>query len=277
MRAPTPRLAERLEADALASIALAAPADVAAALGLLLVVEDGVVGSFAAAADVLAVNRIVGLGLERPATEAQLDRLLRAAAARGVRRLFVQLAPGHEPAALLTAWVAARGGRLHNRWTRLWRATSDAPTATTSLRVEPLDAAHASGMAAVITTAFGMPADLQPWLAATVGRPGWHHYGAFDGDRVVATGALHVAGGGGWLGFASTLPECRGRGAQGALIARRVADAARLGCDLVVTETMQQTPERPVASYRNMLRLGFTEAYHRPNYVVELHERAEES
>jgi hypothetical protein len=268
--------AERIEADVVASVVLAPPAEVAERLGLYLVVDGGAVGGFAAGADVLAVNRIVALGVERPATEVRLDRMLGSAWARGVRRLFVQLAPGHRPAAL-TRWVEARGGRLHNRWTRLWRATADAPAAGTSLRVAPLDPRHGPEMAAVITTAFGMPAAMEPWLAATVGRPGWRHYGALDGGRIVATGALYAAGGTGWLGFAATLPDARGRGAQGALIARRVADAAALGCEVVVAETMEQTPERPVASYRNMLRLGFVEAYHRPNYVVEFGERGEEA
>jgi predicted acetyltransferase len=40
-----------------------------------------------------------------------------------------------------------------------------------------------------------------------------------------------MARGIGTLAGAATLPEYRGRGAQGALMARRMRDAAELGCD----------------------------------------------
>ncbi len=73
---------------------------------------------------------------------------------------------------------------------------------------------------------------------------------------------------GGYLGPAVTLESHRGRGAQSALIARRLREAAALGVDLVTVETAAETDERPVVqSYRNLRRLGFEEAYRRPNYL----------
>jgi GNAT superfamily N-acetyltransferase len=83
------------------------------------------------------------------------------------------------------------------------------------------------------------------WFWATLGRPHWHHYLACDDGIAVSTAALYVDGGVGWLGFGATLPSHRNRGAQSALMARRIRDAADAGCSLVHTETAESTDEVP--------------------------------
>jgi GNAT superfamily N-acetyltransferase len=269
----SPRIAaaERLEAEALASATLAAPPAVAAELGLTLLAEHGAVATFASAVDALALNRVVGLGVGTPTSETEIDRILDVARQRGVRRLFVQVAPTAEPAEL-AAWLQARGGQAYNRWVRLWRPTS-APlpaTALTELEIHRVDATRAADLARVVRTAFGMPPAVDPWLAAMVGRPGWAHYAAIEGGEVVATAALFTTGGLAWLGFAATLPSHRGHGAQSALIVHRLRRAVELGCAWAVTETAEDLSDRPAPSYRNMRRLGFEEAYRRLNYLVVL-------
>ena len=263
--------AERIEADARASLTLAAPPAVAARLGLKLLVDGGAVMSIAPAFDLLPLNRVVGLGVHERASEAQVERILALARDVGVRRLFVQLAPvaGAEQVA---AWLEARGARAHDRWARLWRRTDVAlPSGVASdLALTSVGVAQADAFARVVRTVFAMPPEVAPWLASVVGRPGWHHYAAVDGGEMVATGALYAAGRTAWLGYGTTLPTHRGRGAQSALIAFRIRQAAALGCDWVVTETGEDLPDHPVPSYRNMRRLGFTDAYHRQNYVVDL-------
>jgi GNAT superfamily N-acetyltransferase len=233
------------------------------------VADEGAVGTFVVAADVPALNRIVNLGLDQPASEVQLGRMVAAARERGVRRLFVQLAPGHQPAALAD-WIASLGGRLHNRWVRLWRQTAAPPEEGTALRVAPVLASAAPAFGAAVAASLGLPAAVAPWLASIVGRPGWRAFGAFDGPTLVATGALFASGPFGWLGLATTHPAFRGRGAQRALIARRLAEAAALGCAWVAVETAEDAPGHPAPSYHNLLRLGFTEAYRRPNYLLAL-------
>ena len=79
----------------------------------------------------------------------------------------------------------------------------------------------------------------------------------------MAAGALYVEGDVGWLGMAGTLPFHRRRGAQGALMTRRIADAIALGCTAIATET-GILPDRPNPSLDNMLRCGFAIAYERP-------------
>lgn len=72
-----------------------------------------------------------------------------------------------------------------------------------------------------------------------------------------------------WCGLAGTLPEARGKGVHGLLLSERIRDAADAGCQWVVCDTMEETPERPNPSFRNMRRAGFETAYLRTNYVFE--------
>src|SRR5439155_21429297 len=58
-------------------------------------------------------------------------------------------------------------------------------------------------------------------------------YVARMGGEPAGSGALFIHDGVGYLADASTLPPARGRGVQAALIARRVRDAHRRGCNLV--------------------------------------------
>jgi hypothetical protein len=79
-----------------------------------------------------------------------------------------------------------------------------------------------------------------------------------------------VKGATGWVGFGATLPSHRKRGGQGAIMARRIAEGIDLGCKWLVTETGEDSPERPNPSYHNMLRTGFQLAYQRPNYIHQV-------
>ena len=69
------------------------------------------------------------------------------------------------------------------------------------------------------------------------------------------------------FGIAATLEPARGRGCQRALLHRRILDAADAGCHTLFVETGERVPDRPSASYRNILRAGFEEAYLRPNWT----------
>jgi GNAT superfamily N-acetyltransferase len=258
---------ERSEMNALVSATVHAPADIARELGLHLIFDEGVVMSLATRADVLALNRIVGLGIETADSREQLRRLIDIARQRGTKRLFVQLAPSHAPQDLAT-WIEAEGGRQYNRWVRLWRDVSDAPETETTLDVRQLSANDALRSGEIVAESFGMPVELAPWFASIVGQAGWTHFGAFDGTKLVSSAAIYLSGKVGWLGFAATLADYRGRGAQGALIRRRIDHARASGCESVVVETAEQTQHHSAPSYRNMLRFGFTEAYFRQNYLV---------
>lgn len=265
------RHAERAEMEALASMTLQAPPAIAGDLGLHLVADEGVLMTLATNADVLALNRIVGIGVGQAAKSEQLARLIRIARECGTKRLFVQVTPSHEPSALVE-WVEAEGGRPYNRWVRLWRDLGTLPEVSTDLLVRRIGSADAPRAGEIVAESFNMPMELAPWFASVVGRPGWTHFGAFDGSDLVGTAGLYTSRTVGWLGFAATLPAYRGHGVQGALIRSRLELAREQACDSVVVETAEQTAEHSAPSYRNMIRYGFTEAYFRQNYLLNLAE-----
>lgn len=66
-----------------------------------------------------------------------------------------------------------------------------------------------------------------PWHAANVGRPGWHHWAAFEEVEPVGFAALSMEGRTGWLGFAGTQASHRKRGFQCALITARLRGGCR--------------------------------------------------
>jgi len=212
-------------------------------------------------------NRLVGLGVETPASEAMLDSALARFAAADIGEFFIHLSPGAQPAAL-PGWLAARGLVPHRRaWAKLWRDDSPPPTNPTTLRIAEVGPDRAADFALAACEGLGLPPALRPWRAALVGRPGWRTYVAYDGSVPAASGALYCRDGVGWLGVGATIPAWRRKGAQGALISRRVADAIAAGCRDIVADTTEPAPGEPSPAYANMLRNGFRVAYSRPNYV----------
>jgi hypothetical protein len=219
------RMMELTEGAAFADLLRAAPAEWRAqaeetAEGWLLL---------APTVDMLLFNRLIGCGLVRPATRDVLDAAIARLRGGGVRNCAVQLSPAAEPFAL-PAWLAEAGLAPRDRWAKVFRNADPAAVVRTDLEIRVAEMEHAATFAAVVTTGFGMPPLLRPWIAATIGRPRWRHYLAWDGDTAVAGAALFVDGEVGWLGVASTLREARGRGAQSALIAHRIEDGRAAGC-----------------------------------------------
>jgi GNAT superfamily N-acetyltransferase len=135
------------------------------------------------------------------------------------------------------------------------------------LRVSEIGVEEAATFEATVLTPMGLPADAGPVIRATAGYPNWHFYLAFDGALPMAGAALFVDGDGAWIGLAATVESHRRRGAQTALLERRLADAAALGCKWVSADTYPDAPDRPNPSYRNMRRAGMTPAYDRTNYL----------
>ena len=214
------------------------------------------------ASEVTMFNRVLGLGLDRPASEEQLDAAL--AFLDGVHA-YVAVAPDAEPPQL-ARWLEERRHVPDYGWTKFSRPTAEPPQAQTELRVERVDDGEPFAEAAV--RGFGSPVVSHEWLAALPSSAGWQCFVAFDGADPAGAGALFVAGEIGWVGIGATKPEHRGKGAQSALLAARIVAAAEAGCSVVVTETGEPVEGRPSGSYRNIVRSGFEPQYVRANYVL---------
>jgi hypothetical protein len=216
--------------------------------------------------DILAFNRVIAVGVGEPADDTRLDGIVETFREGGIPRFFFQLAPQAGPQDLAER-LAARGFELYNNWVKLYRTVDNPPKIETDLRIEQIGREQAELFANVLCHAFEWPAKLRPMIGSLVGEPGWVHYLAFDGDRPAATAAMYVREEWCWIDFASTAVEYRGRRAQSALIARRLRDAAELGCRHVIVETAEDRPDKPAISCRNVQRLGFQIAYLRPNWL----------
>jgi hypothetical protein len=227
-----------------------------------LIAEKGVPGS--------EFNRCFGLGVDAALTQSDLDTAIAWLDRHAAPNWSIQVPP-LEAVGEIGGWLERRGlERAGTGWARFFRGTDSvgegpAPADLTLRELSPGEGPH---FGATIVGGFGFPEMVGLWLAALVGRPGWRIYVAFDHDFPVACGALYIDQGWAWLGCDTTLEEFRGRGAQTALIHRRVADAAAAGADTVTAETGQPAPglEYSNHSYRNYQKAGFIKAYTRPNY-----------
>jgi GNAT superfamily N-acetyltransferase len=230
-------------------------------------VAGGILG--AASADVLALNRVIGFGHGVEATRSDVDAIVDAYVANGASRFFVQVGPTARPVGV-ESFLTDRGFRHYNNWIKLYRDDSPPPEARTELKIREVGPDEALRFGKISSGCFEWPEETARWVADTAGRPGWRHYMAYDGNDAAATGAFFIAGSSGWLDFAATLPGHRGRGAQSALLERRIRDATAAGCRTLVVETAEQTETRSSPSWRNTLAFGFREAYVRPNYILTL-------
>ncbi len=109
------------------------------------------------------------------------------------------------------------------------------------------------------------------WLAAfAVGQPGLTAYLAYEGSLAIGAAALFIDGEWGWLFIAAVRPAFRNRGAQTALLARRIEDGRKAGVRTFNIGALRPAPGHGdiFASYRNIERAGFKFAYNRPNYVL---------
>lgn len=215
----------------------------------------------------LFYNRVLALGVKQPATEAMLDEII-ALYRRHKLSLRIPLSPYAQPGDL-SAWLVDRGFKHTGNLAKMIRGNETPPRIETDLRIERVGASEAAVFGSIFARAFRWP-DWSAQMAEEMVRMGMvTSYIAYDGDLPAATGILHVSGDVGGLYHAATLPEFRRRGAQGALMARRIQDGIDLGCHWFSTETLEETPDAPNPSYHNMLRMGFELAYLRPMY--ELH------
>jgi hypothetical protein len=170
----------------------------------------------------------------------------------------------------IKTWLRERKFRKQPGIMKFWRKPGGVELSTIcSFDVRPVGTEAAEDFATVVQAGFEFPESRVPWLKNLPGRVGWSTYAAYDGPIPVATGAMYVHDDLAWLGFDTTLRDYRGHGAQGALLARRLNDGTGkdVKCLTVDTEAPAEG-ESPNSSYRNMLRVGFVEAYQRPRYLL---------
>lgn len=208
-------------------------------------------------------NQVLALGVSQPATQELVDQIVTTYNDAHIP-FIINLSPHAQPTHL-PVWLTAKGLTPAFHLAQCVRDVAPLPILPSAFDIRTVTAADAALF--VDKAAIGLPQFLHHWIAALVGRPGWHHYLAFDGDTAVAGAALFVREQIGYLTWAGTQPDHRGRGAQSALIAHRIHEATALGCQLIVAETAEDDPDHPSGSCRNLMRAGFEIAYLKHMYA----------
>ena len=256
--------AEQVELTAWREVWEAAPEELARRHGIELAEVGGALCTAVGQLPSTLFNRVVGLGLDEPATDDHLDEVQSFFAAHE-QPFYVSLNPRAAPGDLPRR-LEQRGFSEGYAWMKFKRGVEPPPAAETPLRVETVGEAGGHDFGDVVAVGY----ELQPFTAAWLAelpKTSWHCYVAYDGEEPAGAAGLYVHDDTGYLCFAATKPEHRRKGSQSALLAARIRDAAEAGCSRLYTETGERIPLKPSNSYRNILRFGFAEAYLRPNYL----------
>ena len=202
-------------------------------------------------------NRIHLCGTDGGLTAEGLAQLRRQFDDAGVGRFFVWLTPGPDMDCV-RRWLADAGmaRNPHVAYPTLARIAGVTDRASTEIDVRELAAETAA------QTLARMDGASWPDFRRSVGASGFTHYVAYHGGRPIGSAALQVRDGVGHLCMAFTAETDRRRGAQQALIARRIETATALGCRVLVSETLSFLK----SSLGNLRRAGFAPVYDKEVY-----------
>jgi GNAT superfamily N-acetyltransferase len=188
----------------------------------------------------------------------ELNEIAQMFDAQGVECFFVWLSPG-PGIKTVREWLTALGA-VKVPWTEyptMVHTGKVPPTSASAVEVrkitrEDIDA----GVLAPVVDA------LMDSYTQSVGRSGYRHFAAFEGSQPIGGAVLIQFEDIGYLTCARTAEAFRRRGSHTALIAARIDEARRLGCTLILTETLTMLKD----SYANLTRAGFQVAYEKEVY-----------
>lgn len=260
-------LAELAEAEAMYDLATSAPAPAADKLGIACCRIAGGIAVMMRNDPTHHWSKALGLGFSEPITAVLIRHLCAFYRDHGVPDFVLQLAHSVLPA----GWDGICAANLlceGNRWLKLVHPLVDIPAMpATAPQVSLVTPDEAGQWASVLIRGFRMPAGpLVDMLAATVGRPGFRAYAAWDGDELIGAANVYYYRDVAQFTGAATLPGRRRRGAQTALLAARLRDARAAGCREAFAETRQELIRRN-PSLHNMRRAGFDVLYERVNWL----------
>jgi GNAT superfamily N-acetyltransferase len=213
------------------------------------------------------LNKVAGLGFGGPVDEGELGEVERLYAARGAA-VQVELSSLGEPS--VGTLLTARGYRLVGFEGVLGRPLSEQdletlPASGADIVVRPSGAAEAATWLDTVVTGFlhadteGVPSHesftrevLEEVMGDMTRAEGLLRYLALRSGEPAGGASMRLDQGVAQLCGAATLPAHRRQGVQAALLARRLDDATRAGCDVAVVTTQPGS-----TSQKNAHRRGF--------------------
>lgn len=206
------------------------------------------------------------LGAAEAGGAEHLEEAAEWAEARGVAP-YVPLTPGLAGSETAEGWLRENGFEPAYAWMKFVRDPHPPRfPAPDGVEVVELTAPDQEPFGTIAAIGFDLPAWSAELFAHLPGRERWRCYVAKVDGEAQGCAAMLIEEGIAEFGIAATLETARGRGCQTALLHRRICDAAEAGCRTLFVETGERVPDRPSASYRNILKAGFEETYLRPNW-----------
>ncbi len=265
--------AERIDADNWIDDFAAAPAQVAAALGLV-ATRQGELAMVRSHVPFSHFNMVLTLGCPAAVDQEAFDAIERFYAEGGAARHWVLVNQYSQPHDLGQRLVA-RGYAPDGAWERV------------VLQGAPVDrwAAHANGCEVVTPSnaadwssfllgCYGMPPPIGEWLKALVGRKGWTHAirregGRTDGKVVMARSLYQDGEGWAWLGIDAPVPGVMAPCFEDdqKVIATLLTDAAARGARAFVSDIELPSPTQDSEAYQRWGELGFSAVYRRELYT----------
>ncbi len=195
-------------------------------------------------------------------TPAELDRLddiMDWLSEKNISGRF-DLLPGHVSPGLFNA-LAAKGFYQSGFYAVLYSEAQAAEPEFQGVTVREVRPDELDIFGDVYMAGFGFPEERREVLTRTMTglydrHPAVKLYLGLVKGQPVGIGLLLLNDGIGYLGTATTLANYRGYGVQKALMFRRMADAAKNGCDLITSHTQYASP-----SHINMEKVGMRLAY----------------
>lgn len=206
------------------------------------------------------LTQTFGLGIAGPVTDTTLERIERFFSERAATT-FHEVSPLADPATL--ALLHARGYEPFEFSSVMFQpAQGHDPPAPSAVRVRRTATAESEIWAQAAGEGWSEFPELQAFMQS-FGRviatsEGALSYVAEIDGRIAATAAMLIHDRVALLAGASTIPSARRRGAQAALLAARMRDAAERGCDVAM-----MVAQPGGGSQRNAERNGFRIAYTR--------------
>jgi GNAT superfamily N-acetyltransferase len=224
-------------------------------------------GAACFAEDGSPMNKVVGLGFGGVPTGDELEEIEKAYASRGAPTQ-IELSNLGDPE--IAAALTGRGYQLVSFENVLGRSLTDQARPVTPAAVEVRKSDDLQAWIDVVVDGFAhpdsegvpsheeFPRDIVERAERDMEKAGAAAYLAYRDGVVAGGGGMRMSEGVAQLTGAATAPAHRRQGVQTALLATRLADAARAGCDIAVVTTQPGSK-----SQQNVQRQGFHLLYTR--------------
>jgi GNAT superfamily N-acetyltransferase len=210
------------------------------------------------------LNRVVGLGFERPVEAETIQRIAQLYDAAGIDAVLMSVPPTARPPTL-PRLLRSFGFLPVRRQAKLYRPTDEPLPLDPYARARAADESEQPSMKAMLVES-GMQPEWTDVFTAGRREQGWRHYVVMEDRQVVSLASMFVRESCAWLAPGWTLPRFRRRGLQRALLAYRLAMAREEGCEWASIDVDVGWESGPGLSYRSLNRLGFNLLYVRSVY-----------